>query len=442
MRRTTFLIVLVLLGWPVGLGGATRAASAVRPDDAAPTPEILIPGVSDAEPILSVAASPAHGSRLARQAVFLCLDGNHGRSCGVSLFGDGSSDVSEGPPLFPGMFCSIEASMAWSADGRLGIATVCRRDGGAGVLLQVTDQNGDPLGPPSLVATVDPVGPVTDPLVVPSDDGTFWVFWLGGYPDRCRLRGRRFGRDGAPAGEMTDLTLPKAGGSWTRLAGCALSGGDVVVAWEDDGDESGDRRIALLRLDRGGEVVARHRLSGGDPSASDRMPVVKATAGGSVLAWLRTWPRSNVPTTVLVQRLSEDLSPAGPRLDLHDLRPEAFAFRFPAIAPKGRDLLVAWRESPHRGALDDLMVGRLASDGSWIGEPRRVVRWLQNNAPRLWLEPSSGDRWSLLWRQPPDEAELPHPWLRRLIVPWQDGFWNTGPGRAVPDPTPGGGHGP
>ena len=302
----------------------------------------------------------------------------------------------------------------------------------------MTGRSGDPLGSPSLVATVDPVGQVTAPLIVPSDDGAVWVFWLGECPDRCRLKGRRFGRNGTPVGEMKAFTPPGRAAYSGRLAGCALPGSDVVVAWDDTGDESGNLRLALLRLDGEGQVVARNRLTGGDPSSSDRMPIVEATPGGCVVAWHRTWPRSNVPTTVLVQRLGEDLSASGPPVDLHKLRPEAYGFSWPVIASRGHDLLVAWRETPDPGAAADLVVGRLSADGSWIGEPQRVARSLPIDWPRLWLEPMSGDRWALLWRQPPDDAELPNPWLRRLIVPWQGGFWNTDPESAVQKATRGG----
>ncbi len=438
MRHRICSLILVLLGWAVGVSGAYASETAGAADAAAPASEILIPGEPSADSIRSIATSPAPGGQPSRQAIFLCHTRDRERLCGVLLFEDELSPVAEGGPLFPGMLCSIDGSMAWSPGQKLAITAACRQAGQAGVWLQATDRAGKRLGAPSLVAPDDLLAP-TAPLVVSAGDESFWVFWLRGCPDRCRLMGRRYSWNITPIGESIALTAPGNAAFQTRPAVCALPGGDVVVAWEhvEEQDRGSVRRIALLRLDEEGKVVARTSLPNRDPSASDRAPVMAATADGCVVAWQRTWPRSNVPPTVLVQRLGKDLSASGPPIDLHDLRPEAYAIGSPAIAPRGRDLLVAWRETPARGALADLVVGRLSTDGAWIGEPFRVARSLPHDWPRIWLKPTSGDRWALFWRQPPDDAELPHPWLRRLLVPWQGELWNTGAAKGVSEAAPG-----
>ncbi|HET8945637.1 MAG TPA: putative metal-binding motif-containing protein, partial [Candidatus Polarisedimenticolia bacterium] len=204
---------------------------------------------------------------------------------------------------------------------------VRRSDGQADGLFYRLSDTGSPLGPPTILATPDPIGFDSSSVVWTGSE--FAVVWyersLG------RVTGRRLSADGSILGTLVDLpatTQDHAGGP-----GLAWNGLEYGLLYIDEGSP-GVSRLRLARLDAGGAVLGTPAVvAQGHPQAAR----LAAAAGVFGAAWTETDALDQPHVHFRV--LGADGVPIGE--DPFDLHPDNIA-SYPEVAAAGDRFAVGW----------------------------------------------------------------------------------------------------
>jgi hypothetical protein len=180
----------------------------------------------------------------------------------------------------------VDPAVAVNADGIITVAFVDFSSHGSvgsglNLYLRRFDLSGAPLADEVPATTWASNGDQRNPRIAVDGLGRFVVTWASEQVDGSgyAIMARRFGSHGAPSGPEFQVNTTAFGNQTLPNIVCE-TGGDFVIAWEDD--STGVQRIALRRFGadlqpRGPEAFVDDPTSGAD------MPVLAQTPDGSTL---------------------------------------------------------------------------------------------------------------------------------------------------------------
>ena len=252
------------------------------------------------------------------------------------------------------------AVVAWESRGGDG--------DGTGVLLQRFDAGDARLGGEEIV-NLARAGDQQAPALACTADGAFVVVWEsraeGG--DDFGIAAQRFDAGGAPQG--AELAVDTHGAGRQRgAAACHDAAGNFVVAWQSDAQDGDGYGVFAQRFDAGGERRGGELGINQTTAESQSRPALAcAPAGDVVVAW-QSEGQDGDASGIFARRIDADGAPAGAEVQVNAT--SAGSQRHAAIAPLGGGgFVVAWESGDGQdGDGAGIFARRLDGAGAPIGE--------------------------------------------------------------------------
>lgn len=221
---------------------------------------------------------------------------------------------------------------------------------GYGVYARRYNAQGAPLGPEELV-NVTTLGDQRQPSVAMDDAGNYTVAWQGLDASDEGVFARQFLADGTPLTSEIPVNVTTTDSQRAPQVACDPSG-NFTIAWESRSQDVGTSGIYARLFDAGGQPISGEFRANTFTAGEQTRPTVGIDAGGEVVIAWQSDGQDNAGAGVYAQRLTHLGVPFGPEFRVHSTTTGDQST--PAIAmDKLGDFVVAWSstDSPLSGII-------------------------------------------------------------------------------------------
>lgn len=252
---------------------------------------------------------------------------------------------------------------------------------GTDIFVQGFDADGDPLGP--MVRLQGMAGNLADttPQIVGLEGGGFAVTWTGATSDvqGTDIFVQTFDADGDPVGSPVRLQSVQGLFNDTDPTIAALEGGGFAVAWSGRTPDAQGTDVFVQVFDANGDTDgATQRLQGMAGNLFDETPAIAALEGGGfVVTWTGNTSDGQL-SDIFAQRFDEEGNAAGDRIRLQGEEGTHWDSVSKVVAlPDGGFAIswvgIGWSDSTWgEGEEYNIFMQRFGPDGSTVGDQQRT----------------------------------------------------------------------